>query len=56
VKFAPSLIARLSGLSIEVPSWAFDNSATRFKVFAQPGVPRRCRWRAARAGAVAVLI
>lgn len=25
---------------IEVPSWAFGNSGTRFKVFAQPGVPR----------------
>ena len=26
--------------AIEVPSWAFGNSGTRFKVFAQPGVPR----------------
>ena len=26
--------------SIELPSWAFGNSGTRFKVFAQPGVPR----------------
>ena len=25
---------------IEVPSWAFGNSGTRFKVFAQQGVPR----------------
>ena len=25
---------------IEVPSWAFGNTGTRFKVFAQPGVPR----------------
>jgi L-rhamnose isomerase/sugar isomerase len=25
---------------IETPSWAFGNSGTRFKVFAQPGVPR----------------
>lgn len=25
---------------IEVPSWAFGNSGTRFKVFTQPGVPR----------------
>jgi L-rhamnose isomerase/sugar isomerase len=25
---------------IEVPSWAYGNSGTRFKVFAQPGVPR----------------
>jgi len=27
-------------LQIEVPSWAYGNSGTRFKVFAQPGVPR----------------
>jgi L-rhamnose isomerase/sugar isomerase len=26
--------------TIELPSWAFGNSGTRFKVFAQPGVPR----------------
>lgn len=25
---------------IEVPSWAYGNSGTRFKVFSQPGVPR----------------
>src|SRR2546423_11621813 len=30
----------LGSLRIEVPSWAFANSGTRFKVFAQPGVPR----------------
>jgi L-rhamnose isomerase / sugar isomerase len=27
-------------LNVELPSWAFGNSGTRFKVFAQPGVPR----------------
>ncbi|HET9600900.1 MAG TPA: L-rhamnose isomerase [Acidimicrobiales bacterium] len=27
-------------LSLELPSWAFGNSGTRFKVFAQKGVPR----------------
>lgn len=26
--------------AIELPSWAFGNSGTRFKVFPQPGVPR----------------
>lgn len=31
---------QLSLLSIEVPSWAFGNSGTRFKVFPQEGVPR----------------
>ena len=25
---------------IEIPSWAFMNTGTRFKVFTQPGVPR----------------
>jgi L-rhamnose isomerase / sugar isomerase len=25
---------------VELPSWAFGNTGTRFKVFAQPGVPR----------------
>ncbi|MCU1621189.1 MAG: L-rhamnose isomerase [Frankiales bacterium] len=32
--------AGLRALQIEVPSWAFGNSGTRFKVFGQPGVPR----------------
>ncbi|HEY2793398.1 MAG TPA: L-rhamnose isomerase [Micromonosporaceae bacterium] len=30
----------LQSQSIELPSWAFGNSGTRFKVFAQKGVPR----------------
>jgi L-rhamnose isomerase / sugar isomerase len=30
----------LRGQRIELPSWAFGNSGTRFKVFGQPGVPR----------------
>ena len=30
----------LSQQTIELPSWAFGNSGTRFKVFAQQGVPR----------------
>jgi L-rhamnose isomerase / sugar isomerase len=30
----------LAQLEIEVPSWAYGNSGTRFKVFPQPGVPR----------------
>jgi L-rhamnose isomerase / sugar isomerase len=32
--------AALSRQEIELPSWAFGNSGTRFKVFTQPGVPR----------------
>ena len=31
---------RLADLAIELPSWAFGNSGTRFKVFKQAGVPR----------------
>src|SRR6266487_6463056 len=32
--------AALKQQRIELPSWAFGNTGTRFKVFAQPGVPR----------------
>jgi L-rhamnose isomerase / sugar isomerase len=32
--------AALAQQRIELPSWAFGNTGTRFKVFAQPGVPR----------------
>ena len=31
---------RLGELAIEVPSWAYGNSGTRFKVFGTPGTPR----------------
>jgi L-rhamnose isomerase/sugar isomerase len=30
----------VTGLEVETPSWGYGNSGTRFKVFAQPGVPR----------------
>src|SRR5215475_14134617 len=32
--------AALTQQQIELPSWAFGNTGTRFKVFGQPGVPR----------------
>lgn len=32
--------AALTSQRIETPSWGYGNSGTRFKVFAQPGVPR----------------
>ncbi len=35
-----SIAPLLDEQAIELPSWAFGNSGTRFKVFAQPGVPR----------------
>ena len=34
------IIPQLQQQAIELPSWAFGNSGTRFKVFAQQGVPR----------------
>jgi L-rhamnose isomerase/sugar isomerase len=34
------VLALLEEQEIELPSWAFGNSGTRFKVFRQPGVPR----------------
>lgn len=34
------ITSQLAELAIELPSWAFGNSGTRFKVFSQPGVPR----------------
>jgi len=33
-------VAELADFTIEVPSWAFGNAGTRFKVFSTPGVPR----------------
>src|SRR6266576_3449938 len=35
-----SVKAALHAQAIELPSWAFGNSGTRFKVFAQQWVPR----------------
>ena len=35
-----SALAALAEQTIELPSWAFGNSGTRFKVFGQPGVAR----------------
>src|SRR5918998_4421399 len=34
------IAARLDALAIEVPSWAYGNSGTRFKVFGSPGTAR----------------
>lgn len=39
-KRAEAAKAALRRQTIELPSWAFGNSGTRFKVFAQQGVPR----------------
>ncbi|MDT0303570.1 L-rhamnose isomerase [Streptomonospora wellingtoniae] len=44
--------AALRGQAIELPSWAFANSGTRFKVFGQPGVPRTAHEKIADAAQV----
>ncbi len=40
MKAFDTIIPDLERLAIELPSWAFGNSGTRFKVFNQAGVPR----------------
>jgi len=35
-----AISGQLQHLAIEVPSWAYGNSGTRFKVFGSPGTPR----------------
>jgi L-rhamnose isomerase/sugar isomerase len=46
-------IARpLEPLAVEVPSWAYGNSGTRFKVFGSPGTPRTVEEKIADAATV----
>ncbi|WP_394941438.1 L-rhamnose isomerase [Psychromicrobium sp. YIM B11713] len=40
MKSFSQISSELEQQAIELPSWAFGNSGTRFKVFSQPGVPR----------------
>jgi L-rhamnose isomerase/sugar isomerase len=40
MELSADVLERLGEQAIEVPSWAYGNSGTRFKVFAQTGVPR----------------
>jgi L-rhamnose isomerase/sugar isomerase len=42
----------LNNLAIELPSWAFGNSGTRFKVFGTPGTPRTIEEKIADAATV----
>ncbi|OZF55294.1 L-rhamnose isomerase [Rhodococcus sp. 14-2470-1a] len=44
--------AILDALAIELPSWAFGNSGTRFKVFGTPGTPRTIEEKIADAATV----
>jgi L-rhamnose isomerase/sugar isomerase len=43
---------KLEGQRIEVPSWAYGNSGTRFKVFGTPGTPRTVEEKIADAATV----
>jgi len=52
VKAFQEIIPDLERLAIELPSWAFGNSGTRFKVFGQPGVPRTAEEKLADAAQV----
>jgi len=44
--------SKLEELAIEVPSWAYGNSGTRFKVFGTPGTPRTVQEKIADAATV----
>ncbi|SDL34718.1 L-rhamnose isomerase [Microbacterium azadirachtae] len=37
---SPEILTELEQQAIELPSWAFGNSGTRFRVFGTPGTPR----------------
>jgi L-rhamnose isomerase/sugar isomerase len=47
-----SISTRLATQAIELPSWAFGNSGTRFKVFSTPGTPRTVQEKIADAATV----
>lgn len=46
------ITSSLEELAVEVPSWAYGNSGTRFKVFGSPGTPRTVEEKIADAAAV----
>jgi L-rhamnose isomerase / sugar isomerase len=47
-----SIADQLTSQAIELPSWAFGNSGTRFKVFGTPGTPRSIQEKIADAAKV----
>lgn len=49
---SPAISPRLEELAIEVPSWAYGNSGTRFKVFGSAGTPRTIQEKIADAAQV----
>jgi L-rhamnose isomerase/sugar isomerase len=52
VTLSPDTLAQLESQAIELPSWAFGNSGTRFKVFGTPGTPRTIQEKIADAAQV----
>jgi len=52
VSISPDILAQLATQAIELPSWAFGNSGTRFKVFSTPGTPRTIQEKIADAATV----
>ena len=51
----PDALTYLDSLAIEVPSWAYGNSGTRFRVFPSPGAPRTVHEKIADAAQVHAL-
>ncbi|UFS58568.1 L-rhamnose isomerase [Subtercola endophyticus] len=47
-----TVLSQLEPQAIELPSWAFGNSGTRFKVFSTPGTPRTIQEKLADAAQV----
>jgi len=52
MKTFSQISGQLDGQAIEVPSWAYGNSGTRFKVFGTPGTPRTVQEKLADAAMV----
>lgn len=50
--FDDAMLATLARQAIELPSWAFGNAGTRFKVYGTPGTPRTIREKLADAAQV----
>jgi L-rhamnose isomerase/sugar isomerase len=55
VSIPTDVLTTLEHQSIELPSWAFGNSGTRFRVFATPGTPRSIEEKIADAAQVNAL-
>jgi L-rhamnose isomerase/sugar isomerase len=52
VSISTQVLAQLETQKIELPSWAFGNSGTRFRVFTTPGTPRTIQEKIADAAQV----